>query len=147
MRVYFYKGKKRLFDRLVSWWTKGDFSHVEIEFSDGYSYSSSVRDGGVRKKKIDYKPEHWEILVIPNTTGMLVKKDEFHIKEFLEVQLGKKYDYFGLFGFILPPLDDIPERYFCSELIADALDLPDAWRYSPNMLYAVLNAAYGRPKW
>lgn len=29
-KVAFYKGRHRLFDRLVQWWTRGPYSHCEL---------------------------------------------------------------------------------------------------------------------
>jgi hypothetical protein len=66
MKVALYKGKRGgfagAFDASVRWWTRGPYSHVELVFSDGMSASASARDGGVRFKRIDFKPEHWDFI-------------------------------------------------------------------------------------
>ena len=66
MKVALYKGKRGgsagAFDASVRWWTRGPYSHVELVFSDGMSASASPRDGGVRFKRIDFKPEHWDFI-------------------------------------------------------------------------------------
>ena len=66
MKVAFYKGKRGgfagAFDATVRWWTRGAYSHVELIFSDGMSASASARDGGVRFKRIEFKPEHWDFV-------------------------------------------------------------------------------------
>ena len=66
MKVALYKGKRGgfagVFDAAVRWWTRGAYSHVELVFSDGMAASSSTRDGGVRFKRIDFKPEHWDFI-------------------------------------------------------------------------------------
>lgn len=66
MRIALYKGKRGgfagAFDAAVRWWTRGAYSHVELIFSDGMSASASSRDGGVRFKRIDFNPEHWDFV-------------------------------------------------------------------------------------
>ena len=66
MKVALYKGKRGgfagAFDAAVRWWTRGAYSHVELVFSDGMAASSSTRDGGVRFKRIDFKPDQWDFV-------------------------------------------------------------------------------------
>jgi hypothetical protein len=130
MIVYFYKNKNRLFDRLVSWWTRGPYSHVEIQLKDGYSYSSSSRDGGVRKKVIDFNPDRWD--------AVHIQGDETLVRRFFYENIHRKYDYWGLFGFVYPTTDK-PLRWFCSEIVAASLGYSEPWRFSPNDLYSILN--------
>jgi putrescine aminotransferase len=52
MKLAFYKAHQGgLDDKLISWWTKGKFSHTEI-VSNGYMYSSSVEEKNLHKKAI-----------------------------------------------------------------------------------------------
>jgi hypothetical protein len=53
VKIALYKGKKTITDKLISWWDRGLYSHVELVFSDGLCASSSPRDGGVRMKPIE----------------------------------------------------------------------------------------------
>lgn len=63
MKVAFYKYEHGNYeDWLIAKATSSKFSHVELIFDDGYSFSSSPRDNGVRFKKINYVPEKWEII-------------------------------------------------------------------------------------
>lgn len=141
--VAFYKGKKRIFNRLVSWWTKGPYSHCELVFcseftSSGAGYfmgSSSFQDGGVRFKTINPSPENWDIIwleasreVFDNAMGWFV------------VNHGKKYDFAGLFGFILRPITGSKSKYFCSEAVAASLGIKESWRFDPNTLAAFLQS-------
>jgi uncharacterized protein YycO len=131
MRVCFYKGKKRLFDRFVQWWQKGNYSHVEIQIVEaGLSFSSSFRDGGVRAKAINYSPDRWDFVEVACDSKAVI--------DFILSQKGKPYDLLGLFGFILRPVKDKPDKWFCSELIAASLGYSEPWRYCPNTLYSVL---------
>ena len=66
MQVAFYKGTRSgiagIYSRGVRFITKGKYSHCELIFSDGMSASASFMDGGVRFKRIEYDPAHWDII-------------------------------------------------------------------------------------
>lgn len=67
LQVAFYKGRTRFFNRLVSWWLNGPYSHAELILdtdAGGYAAcaSSSFLDGGVRLKYMRLDPEHWDIV-------------------------------------------------------------------------------------
>lgn len=53
-----------IYDWLISLVTLSKYSHCEIVFSDGMCASSSVRDGGIRFKKIDLSDEKWEVFTL-----------------------------------------------------------------------------------
>jgi hypothetical protein len=101
-------------DKLIAWWTKGEFSHVELVI-DNYMYSTSPRDGKVRCKfhKFDEKTWYYKDLEI---TEDAYKR----FIEFFNLTEGLKYDWWGIFGFILP-FADREDRYFCSEWVTKAL--------------------------
>lgn len=128
--VLFYKGKSRIFNRLVSWWTRGKYSHVEIVI-DGIWYSSSGMDGGVRAKKIDFDSSKWDIVH--------VECDHAQVVRWFERNESKKYDYLGLFGFIFRVVEGDKDKYFCSEAVAASLGIIDPWRYCPNTLFSALS--------
>jgi hypothetical protein len=135
MKVAFYKDRTHFLDAAISWWTKGSYSHLELVFDqDGKTIcaSSSPRDGGVRTKEIELDPEHWDIIELKGY-------DESAAAEWFVNHDGAKYDFAGLFGFVLSPLPEDRSKYFCSEAVAYALGYKDAWRFSPNSLYAVLS--------
>ena len=48
VRLAFYKGEGDWVDKLVRWWTKSQYSHVEVV--GNMWVSSSPRDGGVNAK-------------------------------------------------------------------------------------------------
>ena len=141
--VAFYKGKKRIFNRLVSWWTKGPYSHCELVFCSDFTSSSvgyfmassSFQDGGVRFKTIDASSENWDIvwLDVPfetfdNAMGWFVANH------------GKKYDVIGLFGFLFRPITGNKSKYFCSEAVASSLGIEESWRFDPNTLALFLRS-------
>lgn len=131
MQLAFYKGRTRLFDRAVQWWTRGPYSHVELVFSDGRAASASTRDGGVRIKYIKWNLESWDFIT--------VNGDETLAKKWFEDHTGEKYDYIGLFGFLWRPYKDNKRRWFCSEAVLEALQLStESWRFCPNTLASIV---------
>lgn len=117
MYLAFYKANGGLFNKLIRWWSNSNISHVELvrKNSEGSydCYSSSQSDGGVRMKKMDLPLDRW---VICN-----VNVDETKVVEWFENNLGKKYDWLGIFGMLWKPANDNPNRYFCSECCLAAL--------------------------
>ncbi len=132
VKLAFYKNKSTLFNRAVSWWTNGPYSHVEL-IIDGVSYSSSFRDGGVRKKLIDYKPEHWDMFEL-NCTA----ETEQNAVAWFEQNMGRTYDVLGLVGFVIGSVSGDKEKFFCSEAVASALGYNETWRFDPNDLAAIV---------
>jgi len=147
IQVAFYKKtapKATFYDKLVAWWTNSDVCHTEIVI-DGYQYSSSPRDGGVRKvpHKIDYQA--WQYLEME-----ILDKDLLRGLTFFEKTKHCKYDWMGILGFI-SPFKDREDRYFCSEwdskflMIVGVSELFDKepYRISPARLKAILlNQSY-----
>jgi len=83
MKINFYIGRKKLnpkskfFDWVICWWTHSNFSHVEVEFPDGISFSSSPRDNGSRFKYIKYDPQHWITVEVSRTEEEIAAIKEF----------------------------------------------------------------------
>lgn len=140
------EGNGHLMDRLIGLWTRGDFSHAELLFSDGKPrtqatcFSSSPRDGGCRFKDIDVTDGKWTL--VPLSVCMM---DELKVEEWCRTQVGKPYDWPGIFGFVCWPfVRQDPKRFFCSEVVVAALQqigmFPgvSAWRVSPNRLYKMV---------
>lgn len=140
-----YKGSGgSLYDRLTDWLirkiTKGKYSHCEIavkketNFTDRYDceeyyecYSSSVRDGGVRKKVIHLDDGKWDLIKLNNVT-------EAQIEYYYRITKDKKYDWFGAVGIILG-IKERRDKFFCSEWCFNVITLStDGWRFSPNDL-------------
>jgi len=141
MKVAFYKGKGDWVDWAIRKWTRSPYSHCEIVIDNTW-YSSSARDGGVRKKNIHHNPENWDFIDIK-----IQVNDKNIIKMFFNKQIGKKYDYVGiLLSQVIPLHEDIKNRWFCSEICAYTLQLIDIlpkdkksnW-YSPGRLYKRLS--------
>lgn len=145
-------------DRVVSWWTspfsskfngqwRYTYSHCEVikKEADGsyLMYSASSRNNdGVRVKKHSYNEASWEYISVPDLN------EELAIK-FIKTQVGKKYDWMGIFGFV-SPLADHESKWFCSEIVLRALQIAGSVhlgqyncnRTSPNRLYALVKDTY-----
>lgn len=135
MRIAFYKstlpGWRGIYNRLIRWWDRGPYSHVEIIFADGKSASSSHIDGGVRFKDIVYNPAKWDFFEIPDSYDP-------GARAWFERHIGDGYNITGAarfaIGFLTPP----GNRWFCSEAVAAAIGVIDPWRLTPNGLAAIL---------
>ena len=92
MIVAFYKAHGTLFNRLIRWWTRSQYSHCEVIIgSDGMSISASVRDNMcVRIKYIDYDIERWDMIHAPTLSPAELQQ------RIREVQC-MKYDWIGIF--------------------------------------------------
>lgn len=145
MRIALYKGKTRLFDRLIQWWTRSEYSHCEIIFSEngstGESYcaSSSVLDGGIRFKWMVLNPAKWDIIEVEGNVERAF--------QWFAHRIGTPYDLRGILGCVLRCLPPTEGRWFCSSAIAAALGWPEEWRVVPAHLKNAadfrLGAAHG----
>lgn len=140
-----YKARGNWVDKIIRLFTGKPYSHCEM-IVEGYShsldllgnphripcywlYSSSPRDGGVRIKcifKDCFKTENWDLIPV-STSGQKVL-------DFYEQTYGKKYDFIGAIGCVLP-LRQKPSRYYCSEWCHEAIfGDPPKKALSPNKL-------------
>ena len=140
VKIAFYKGRKRLADRLIQWWTNSEYSHCEIVI-DGVWYSASLRNKGVRAKWCNPKKGNWDYVVIQCTDEEVDKI----IGRFTN-EMYKGYDILGLVMTQVIALGvDAKNKWFCSEICTQALmdagiilgGKDSAW-YSPERLYKEL---------
>ncbi|EXI62239.1 enoyl-CoA hydratase [Mannheimia granulomatis] len=143
-----YKGSGgSLYDRLTDWIirkvTKGKYSHCEIavrksEIKDHYHrevwyecYTSSPRDGGVRKKEINLDDGKWDLIELPNV-------HEQQVKAFFYDTKGKPYDWRGMFGIVFG-IKQKQDKYFCSEWCFNLISGEEqGWRFNPNDLAVIM---------
>ncbi len=136
MQVAFYKGKSRLFNRLVSWWLRGPYSHCELILghTDGglaICASASFMDGGVRTKHIKLHADRWDVIEAGG--------DRTRALDWLFMHEDAGYDVPGILGFVWRRTPDSQRRWFCSEAVAAMLGMRDAWRFDPCALHAALS--------
>ncbi len=137
----FYKGrvkikswktfKEWLIDAVIRVATMSKYSHCELAVTreDGQytCYSSSPRDGGVRKKVMTLSADKWDFIPAPISHR--------RIKYFFMPTQGKKYDLLGAIG--IPFHTQNSDKWFCSEWVAEALDMSET-QISPQRLYKQL---------
>lgn len=140
-RIAFYRGRKSqndhalIGDRLICWVTGKPFSHCELVVSlvalgsEVYStmLSSSLRNGGVRGVSRKLVPGRWLVVEFDGDSKPAV--------DYIRGRIGTPYGWFDLFSFLLPFRVSWDGSDFCSEIVADSLKLPNAWRTSPGDLY------------
>lgn len=138
-----YKGRKKgknltaLLSRFSDWLTrkltKGEYSHSEVAIVNNgrtFCYSSSIRDGGVRKKEMTLDSEKWDLI-------KLERVSESQVRLYFEKTKGAKYDWWGAIG-IVCGIRQKRSKFFCSEWCFNAIKGGDqGWRFSPNELFAI----------
>jgi hypothetical protein len=119
-----YKGKGRLFNAAVRAWTGSQYSHCELVVGD-WCYSSSLMDGGVRRKKIDLLDGKWNLFDLPGVSAESVE-DYFLVTD---------HHRYGLLSLLTSQIfnrgQSMREAQFCSEWCANALGIPRGVIYSP----------------
>lgn len=110
VKFLFYSGKG-LFGSIIRWRTWGTWSHVAIHA--GSTYEALVKKGVVKHHKVEA-----DLILNFNVSNYRFEK----LKEWLDLQVGKKYDLAGVFGFIARTKTENPDRWFCSELAAAAME-------------------------
>jgi len=132
-------------DKLIAWWTKGPYSHVEIFIPETMErYTSSGRYGGVVKRPIKSLKGYennddpvWDYIEVDLPDDAIDR-----IEEFYQLTKNCKYDWFTIFGFVLP-FRDKSNQYVCSEWCSNYLKImgsKEMWtknpaKLSPNGLY------------
>jgi hypothetical protein len=92
-------------------------------------------DGGVRFKTIEFDPAHWDFIDIPDHY-------EPAALAWFTAHEGQGYDLMGNINFVAWMVPQDTSKWFCSESIAAALGIKDAWRYSPALLFSALELVY-----
>jgi hypothetical protein len=129
MKFAFYKKKSTLLDRIICWWERGQYSHVEAILSVNddatFTIASSVPGTGVRITTCSMSCDEWDIIEGPG--------DVETVRAWFANREGLPYDYRGLFGFVLrPTVGEDKGKYFCSEACATAIGMQEPWRFDPN---------------
>jgi len=134
--IAFYKGPPRndwrhtVSHYAIRLWTWSRWSHAELVI-DGLSYSSSSRDGGVRGTVIDLASGRWDVIDIELDAEQGVQALSWFL-----VNWGDRYDWAGVWRFVIPLLPQSTNRWFCFEAIAAALGMAGAHKLTANDLHA-----------
>jgi hypothetical protein len=120
IQVAFFKSGKSISDKLIKFWTKSQYSHVEI-LVEGFSYDANTKLGLRKYAKESYDLEQWDVVSI----DVDISKENFgKIERFIKNQIGLKYDWRGIFlsQFVKMGIDS-DTKWFCSEFVTKILQL------------------------
>jgi len=138
-RAAFYRGTRPglagIYNRAVRLVDRSLYSHGEMVFSDGWAASSSYMDGGVRVKQIDFNPENWDFIYLPDHL-------EAGSRQWFRDHEGEPYDLRGNLHFVVGPVRDSRKGSFCTEAMAKSIGISEAWRLGPGGLYCRLKDTY-----
>ena len=127
VQLALYKGKGRIGNAAIRWWTGSAYSHCELVV-DGWCYSSSVMDKGVRRKRIDLNPDKWDVIELPWASGL-------DVQHYFSATDHYRYGWPSLITSQLFNLNrPVKGAQFCSEWCAAAVAMPNASSYSPGSL-------------
>lgn len=117
--IAFYRGTSFI-SRAIKWFTWGNFSHVSYIFDDDRVIEAWHKGGVVERQSFHESHK-------PGTRVERYKvKDMTHVQEVefidkLRKEVGKKYDFRGIVGFIRRADTHDFLKWFCSELIMQKL--------------------------
>lgn len=148
IKIAFFVGKGNWKNKVIRWWTKSPFSHVELVLPDEktwISISPFLTSKVAARVKEHISRDNWKFVEI-EVTEQQVKV----IKEFYEFTEGCRYDWIGmLLSQFLPFHIKRRNKWYCSEWIAYALRISCVidWRLikiydrcdlSPAVLYNII---------
>lgn len=123
---------------------RGKYSHCELIFSDGWSFSCVANEDmqhlGVRKIKLDPAASRldWDTIELP----FIDVAQERRIRDYAEGMLGLPYDVISLLGYVFHAGTLFPNAYICSEACLRMLQYGGYWLtdkfFSPTALYEFL---------
>jgi len=157
IKIAFYKGKGNWKNKVIRWWTKSPYSHVELILPDGITWVSisPMLTSTVSERNIDTVKNlnDWDILSFELSWREPVRDYQLgQLYNFIEETKGAKYDWLGMImSQMFPYLIKHRDRWYCSEWIAHALvkarivqwDNLQIYRtpnLSPGKLYEILKA-------
>jgi len=126
--------------KVIRFFSYGKYNHTSIEINN-YVYEANFKYGVIRTKTDIWNSD----TVAKSHTVILTKRGNNRVLSFLEIQLGKKYDWIGVFSFVFQFLKPRAGYWFCSELgmaaFLKAIDkeLDDkSQKISPTSLHDIL---------
>lgn len=111
-------------------WTWSRWSHAELVLGE-WCFSSSARDGGVRRKKIDLASGRWDVIEID------LSEDAYRrARSWILAHEGDRYDWFNIIRWVLPFVPQIKGQWICYEAVGAMLGLAGPHRLDADDLYA-----------
>lgn len=141
MQVILFKGHGMI-SQLIKWQTRGEYSHAAL-LLNGTLYEA-WQGSGVQKKEKWIFPKDGTVISFSILFPGYSKEHEANVEKFLNLQVGKGYDYLAILRFITRTkiFSGEQNRWFCSELVFAALDSAGiqlfrwtkAYEVSPDLL-------------
>lgn len=138
--IAFYKGRGLRRDKIIRWWTKSPYSHVELIMPNGTMTGITPPDhpvirtkklGGVERSDWDFPKADWDLIDIRVTDCQLSS-----LRTFIESTRGQGYDWIGMIVSHLTPFKvRTPSKWYCSEWVAYALSVSKILTWKQLKLY------------
>lgn len=122
----------------IRWQTRGSYAHASWVCADGSCIESHGKSGVVHvPSPFTQNKGLADIYVVEGLTHA----QHAAVEGFLQRRVGSGYDWLGVARFLSGVNRNNMERWFCSELVAEACEMAglplhrtDAWRISPSTL-------------
>lgn len=115
-KILLFRGRG-VISQLIRWQTNGQYSHAAIQLPSGSIIEAWHKPARVRVRK---NLTDWSNVEAYEVEGMTPEQWEVAL-EWLDDQVGKKYDFGGVLRFLTRYRKDQDEKWFCSELVFQAL--------------------------
>ena len=124
--------------RVIEWFTHGAYSHAAWVCADGTVVSALAGQGVIRTPDLDAAHTDGTPIEIYSVPGV----DYARADAWAATQLGKPYDYRGLFGYLTRKDYQNPAAWFCSEYVfqivraggVELLARVESWQVVPTLL-------------
>jgi hypothetical protein len=117
LEIAFRKAEPSLSSKIIRWWIKSPYSHCELVFSNGLTFSAYIEEYRTCFKNKEHLDSEWDYITLPMSI-----ENEYKIYQFCLKETDCKYDIIGLvFTQIIPLSFENPYWWFCSEVCTAAL--------------------------
>jgi uncharacterized protein YycO len=117
-----------LISRLIRWQTRGRYSHAAVQLSDNTVIEAWHKGGVVQHNSLkDFIAFHAPTTLIHSFEIRGMQPEQAQRAEgFLRACVGKGYDFRSVFRFMSRAPASVNQRWFCSELAAQALTVAES---------------------
>ena len=138
IKIAFYKGGREWQHKIIRWWTKSIYSHVELIMPDNYTWisiSPFLESKVAKRIKTDFDLENWDFVSIDIT-----EKQHNSLISFYNQTEGSNYDWIGMLLSQLTPFKiKSKHKWYCSEWITHALVLCGILSWQNVKIYDKIN--------
>jgi len=106
----------KLLSKLIRLFSQGEYDHTSIEVN-GYVYEAKIRVGVIKTPVKKWNSS----TVVDSRTLKISPYRTKKVEQWLNEQVGKKYDIFGVLSFVWVLFKEEKGRWLCSELAYVAL--------------------------